>query len=215
MIKHWRKQWFRRQRRLRRSMHNTRLYAVFGRHVLHPRLWRSDKRSIAGGLALGLFVAFVPIPIFQMLLVVGGAILWKVNMPLGVAACWVTNPITAVPIFVAAYKTGSALLTHNEQTMKVVSLFVPQGKTGNIIREGIYLTTGSLLFAVLAAVIGYLSVQLLWTIMERLGVARKKTAAYRLNTEDCRPQTEDCRPKTLQLSPPRTEVGENGHGQTS
>ena len=174
MLKLWRKQWFRRQRRFKRSMHGTRLHAVFGRHVLHPKIWRTDKRSIAGGLALGLFMAFMPIPIFQMLLVVGGAILWRVNMPLGLAACWVTNPITAVPIFVTAYKTGRALLTHHEQAVRFVSLFVPAGKTGNIIREGIYLTTGSLLFAVLAAAAGYLGVLLLWKIMERTGVIRKR-----------------------------------------
>lgn len=154
-------------------MQGGRLHALFGKQVFHPKVWKSDKRSIAGGLALGLFVAFLPIPIFQMLLVACAAILWQLNLPLALAACWVTNPFTAVPIFVTAHRFGKLLLTHHPHTVQFVNLFVPAGKkAGTIIREGIYLTTGSLIFAVLAALMGYLAVQLLWKIVAWAGVIR-------------------------------------------
>jgi len=73
MLKLWRKRWFRKQWQFKRSMRGSRMHAILGRHAFHPKVWRSDKRSIAGGLAVGLFTAFLPIPIFQMLLAAGGA----------------------------------------------------------------------------------------------------------------------------------------------
>lgn len=167
MIKIWRKKWFLKQRAFKRSMRGTRFHAIFGRHAFHPKLWRSDKRSIAGGLALGLFTAFTPTIPFQMLLAAGGAILFRVNLPIALAACWVTNPLTAVPIYVAARELGKTILTHHEHVNTFVNLFVPDGKLGSVIREGIYLTGGSMIFATLAAAAGYLGVQALWKIAER------------------------------------------------
>jgi len=150
------------------------MHAILGRHAFHPKVWRSDKRSIAGGLAVGLFTAFLPIPIFQMLLAAGGAILLRVNLPLALAACWINNPLTIVPIYMAARELGKALLTHNEHVDTFVNLFVPAGQFGPVIRGSIDLTSGLLIFATLAAAAGYLAIQLLWFIMARLAAVRKR-----------------------------------------
>ncbi len=169
MLKLWRKRWFRKQWQFKRSMRGSRMHAILGRHAFHPKVWRSDKRSIAGGLAVGLFTAFLPIPIFQMLLAAGGAILLRVNLPLALAACWINNPLTIVPIYMAAHELGKTLLTHNEHVGAFVNLFVPEGQLGPFIRRSIHLTCGSLIFATLAAGTGYLAIQVLWLIMARLG----------------------------------------------
>jgi len=174
MIKLWRKEWFRRQRRFKRSMRGGRLHAILGKHAFHPKVWKSDKRSIAGGLAAGLFIAMTPTIPAQMLLAAVAAIYFRVNLPIALAACWVTNPLTAVPIYVASQKLGKAMLTRSDHIAVFVDLFVPTGQMGRIIRGGIYLSTGSLVLAVLAAGIGYLSVQVLWAVMERFGVIRKR-----------------------------------------
>ncbi len=184
MIKLWRKRWFRRQRRLKRSMRGGRLHAILGRHAFHPKVWRSDKRAIAGGLAAGLFVAFTPTLPFQMLLAAVIAIYFKVNLPIALAACWVTNPLTAVPIYMAGRKLGKAMLTHNEHVEAFVNLFVPAGQMGPFIRGSIHLTSGSLILAILAASAGYLAIQVLWAVMARLGAVRKQTAECRMQTED-------------------------------
>lgn len=174
MIKLWRKQWFRRQRRFKRSMRGGRLHAILGKHAFHPKVWRSDRRAIAGGLAAGLFTAFTPTIPFQMLLAAVAAIYFKVNLPIAMAACWVTNPFTVVPIYWAARSLGRVLLTHNEHVEAFVNLFVPAGQSGPFIRGSIHLTSGLLILATLAGVAGYLTIQLLWTIMERLGIFRKR-----------------------------------------
>lgn len=173
MIKIWRKKWFLRKRTFKRSLRNTRFHSLFGNRAFHPKLWKSDRRSIAGGLAVGLFTAFTPTIPFQMLLAAVGSILFKVNMPLAMAACWVTNPLTAVPIYIAARNLGKTMLTHHGKVETFIALFVPEGHMGRFIQEGIYLTGGSLVFSALAASLGYLAVLGLWKAAEHAEAIRR------------------------------------------
>lgn len=79
-------------------------------HRLHdPNLWHLNRRSVAGGFAAGLFMAWVPVP-FQMLLAATAAVLLRVNLPLAVVTVWITNPLTMPPLFWLAYKVGTHLL---------------------------------------------------------------------------------------------------------
>ena len=85
-------------------------YLRFFGSLLHdPNLWHLNRRSASGAFAVGLFMAFVPVP-FQMLLAAGGAILFRVNLPLSVALVWLTNPLTMAPIFYFTYQLGLGLL---------------------------------------------------------------------------------------------------------
>jgi len=78
--------------------------------LLHdPNLWHLNRRSASGAFAVGLFMAFVPVP-FQMLLGAAGAILFRVNLPLSVALVWITNPLTMPPMFYFTYRVGVWLM---------------------------------------------------------------------------------------------------------
>ena len=55
-------------------------YGWFGRHLHSPDLWHFGRRSVAGGVGLGLFLCFIPIPI-QMMLAIPCAIVLRVNLP--------------------------------------------------------------------------------------------------------------------------------------
>jgi uncharacterized protein (DUF2062 family) len=81
----------------------------FGQRLAEPKLWHLNRRSIAFGLALGLFVGFMPI-LGQMLVAAALAIVARVNLPIAVMAVWITNPITMGPIYFIAYQTGAAML---------------------------------------------------------------------------------------------------------
>lgn len=179
MVKVWHKKWFLRKRSFKRSLRDTHIHSLLGSRAFHPKLWKSDRRSIAGGLAVGLFTAFTPTIPFHMLLAAVGAILFRVNLPLALAACWVTNPLTAVPIFVAARNLGKAMLTHHGKVERFIALFVPEGHMGRLIQEGIYLTSGSLVFSALAASIGYLAVLGLWAVARRAEGIRRRSGKPR------------------------------------
>jgi len=82
---------------------------IFGALLHNPALWHMNRRSVARAFAVGLFFAWVPVP-FQMVLAAAGAIYFHGNLPLSVALVWLTNPLTMLPMFYAAYKFGALLL---------------------------------------------------------------------------------------------------------
>lgn len=72
----------------------------------HPNQWHLNRHSVAGGVAAGMFAGMIPGPV-QMLSGALLAILFRVNIPVAMAATWYTNPITWGPLLFAAYWVGS------------------------------------------------------------------------------------------------------------
>jgi uncharacterized protein len=76
------------------------------RHILHhPNLWHLHRRSVAGGVAIGLFCGLIPGPL-QMISAALLAILFRVNLPVAAFTTLYTNPFTIVPLYLLAYETG-------------------------------------------------------------------------------------------------------------
>jgi hypothetical protein len=77
--------------------------------LTEPKLWHLNRRSVAGGVALGLFIGFMPM-LGQMFVAAALAIWLRVNLPIAAMSVWVTNPFTVAPIFFYAYKLGAWVL---------------------------------------------------------------------------------------------------------
>lgn len=163
----WLRLWRKKQASIRQTLRGSRLHRLWGQTLFHNLLWRTDRRSIASGLALGLFIAFTPTIPFQMTLAVIGALFLKVNLPIALAACWITNPLTALPIYTSAWKLGKYLIEHVEIIQAILQAHDIEGKPAQLILNGLYLWTGSLAFATLAAVFGAVAVNLLWRVRSR------------------------------------------------
>jgi len=87
------------------SVRQNRYIRFFGTALHHPNLWHLNRKSVAGGTAIGLFCGLVPGPL-QMLSAALFAILFRVNLPVAVILTWYTNPFTIVPLYYIAYKLG-------------------------------------------------------------------------------------------------------------
>ncbi|HPY77384.1 MAG TPA: DUF2062 domain-containing protein [Anaerohalosphaeraceae bacterium] len=182
----WLNAWRKRQISVRRSLKNTYLHKIWGRQLFHSMLWKIDRRSIAGGLALGLFIAFTPSIPFQMLLATCGAIYFRVNLPIALACCWITNPLTALPVYTAAWKLGKYIIGDIEFIQSFLEFYDFKDKTAQLILQGLYLWTGSLLFSFVSAVSAVAAVHLLWKIPLPLKsrMALKKTRRKRIQNNE-------------------------------
>lgn len=141
------------------TLKNHKSLGIFGRLILAPNLWHLNKRSVSGAFAVGLFCAFIPVP-FQMILAAGGALLFRVNLPLSVALVWVSNPITMPPIFYFAYLVGTWVL--DTPVMEIeFSLTYEWLKTGLLAIWQPFLL-GCFICATVSAIFGQVLMRLTW-----------------------------------------------------
>ncbi len=67
---------------------------------------RSSPRAIAGGLGLGMFIAFTPTVGIQFFLAIFFATLLGLNRPAAIVPVWITNPVTVAPVYTFNYLIG-------------------------------------------------------------------------------------------------------------
>ena len=81
------------------------------RFVVYRVLHADDTpHRLALGIALGLFIAWTPTIGVQMVLVLLAASVFKANRIVGLPIVWISNPLTAVPIYYVNYALGRFLI---------------------------------------------------------------------------------------------------------
>jgi uncharacterized protein (DUF2062 family) len=85
----------------------------FKTKVIDP-IWRAQgsAESVARGGAMGLWVALTPTVGIQTMIVLLLAVPLRANMPIAMAMCWITNPLTLIPFYFAFYWVGAVVLGH-------------------------------------------------------------------------------------------------------
>lgn len=152
---------------------------VFGRLLNDRDLWRLNRHSVSVAVAVGLFMAFVPLPA-QMLLAAAAAIVLGCNLPIAVATVWVTNPVTMPPIFYATYKLGAWLL---DQTPKPIEFELSvRWVVSKLVTVWQPFLLGCMVMGVLSAVAGYFTVRLLWRLHVVRGWRERKQRRARRQT---------------------------------
>lgn len=142
-----------------RGDHNFR--RLFGRLMHAPNLWHLNRHSVAWGVSIGLFMAFVPVP-FQMLLAAAAAILMSANLPVAVVVVWVSNPITVAPFFYSAYKLGASLLGTQPKSIRFeMSLDWLMTRLVDIWEPFLL---GCFVLGVISALLGHIMVKIIWRI---------------------------------------------------
>lgn len=140
------------------------LHRMLGERLFHHDLWRPTQRGSALGLAVGVFIALTPTLGVQLVLAGLAAYLLRVNIPLALGGCFITNPATAVFIYGFEYQVGVWLLgppepTELEGLSRILRTVVTHGKP---------MWAGSILCGGFAALVSYLLVMGLWTGVGKL-----------------------------------------------
>lgn len=148
----------------------------FERVLSSPYLWHINRQSISKAMAIGLLIAFIPIP-FQMLAALACAFMFQANVALSIALVWITNPFTIPPIIYLAYKIGNLVLMHTPEKVfalkgwgqwfaEIASLWQP-------------IIIGLILLGLTCSIVGYIITQFLW----KLYIIRKWQKRIKTRTE--------------------------------
>jgi uncharacterized protein (DUF2062 family) len=161
------------------SVRANRFVARFGNFLHHPMLWCLNRRSVAGGVAVGLFSGLVPGP-FQMITAALLAIPLKVNLPIALGTTLYTNPLTIGPLYLLAYEIGKLAIPGEAIPDPAPDMdFSHLGDWLDsflhwLLSLGKPLVLGLVLLAAGLAVLGYFGVHLAWRVQVILAWRRRK-----------------------------------------
>ena len=128
--------------------------------LLHdPNLFHLNRHSVSVAVFVGVFVAFLPIP-GQMPLAALLALVFRCNLPIAIVGCWITNPLTMVPVFYTTYELGRWIL-HTPPVKFSIELSWTW-LTEEFHRMWQPLMFGSVLAGLVLGFLGYLAMQAFW-----------------------------------------------------
>lgn len=138
--------------------------------LLSRQHWRFQHESVARGVAVGTFWAFV-IPFAQILVAVVHCTWWRANIPAAAAMTMVTNPLTIGFWLWLAYQLGALVLG------EPISSTAQTGDdaTSWLAVFGWPTVLGMGLFAIGGAALGYIGVKLIWRL--RIWIKRRARRA--------------------------------------
>ena len=124
------------------------------KHLHDPLLWKWNKQTIAKAFAIGLFCAFLPLPIHTILAAIL-AVIFSANILLSMFMVWVNNPITIVPIFYFTYKLGSSIIgIEMDPGFEFSFSYLME----NLATATLSLWVGGLITSTIAATLGYVTI---------------------------------------------------------
>jgi len=138
----------------RHTLTETSQFRPIRRFLGNPYLWHLNRRSVSGAVAVGLFSAYLPMPL-ETLVAAGLALVFRVNLPLSVALVWISNPLTWIPMYGAGYLLGAWLL--NEPFVSFDEMTVQW-----LLEQAVPLWLGCILLGLLFALLGFVATRILW-----------------------------------------------------
>ena len=158
------------------TIRNHKYLQIFGSLLHDPGLWHLSGRSVSAAVAIGLFVAFIPIP-FQMVLAAGIAIFARANLVVSSSIVWVSNPFTMPPMLYFSYKVGAWIL--DTPVHKFTFSPTVEWLTTELYAIWQPFLLGCFLLGALSSLIGYVLIYNLWR-MHVLARWQEKKAQWAL-----------------------------------
>jgi uncharacterized protein (DUF2062 family) len=165
------------------SVRQNRYIAWFGPWLQHHNLWHLHRRSVAGGVAAGLFAGLVPgsNPV-QFVVAAMLAIAGHVNLPIAVFVTLYSNPLTIVPLYYVAFRLGQLVMFEGGNGLPPIAFHL-EGKGFSewipaalqwLSSVGKPLVIGLPLLAVILALVGYFVVDYAWQLHVRYEWSRRR-----------------------------------------
>jgi uncharacterized protein (DUF2062 family) len=110
------------------AIRKNRYIALFGSWLHHHNLWHLHRRSVAGGVAVGMFAGLIPgsNPV-QFAAAALLAVIFRVNLPIAMVVTIYTNPLTIVPLYYLAFKLGQLVMMTDGESLPALA-FSLEGK---------------------------------------------------------------------------------------
>jgi uncharacterized protein (DUF2062 family) len=131
-------------------------------HWLKFRRLQGEPRSVALGAALGVFIGVTPTIPFHTALALSLAPLLRVSVIAAYMGIWISNPLTWVPQYIAAYEVGKYLLFPGQQPLCLPDQADFSTFLCILWRGGLALQVGGLLLGLPTAIMTYFGT--LWAV---------------------------------------------------
>jgi uncharacterized protein (DUF2062 family) len=144
---------------LKKTSSHKKLRDFIKKYKIRPEYLSTNRKMISRGVLIGLFIAFIPMPM-QMAAVLLFVPFVRFNVPIALAMCWLSNPITMPPMYYMEYLTGSFLLGIQPEPVQMTLEWF-KDNMGNIF---IPLYFGTAMFSIFGSLSAYFLVNYLWKL---------------------------------------------------
>lgn len=141
-----------------------------------PNLFHLNRQSVSLAFFVGIFVAFLPIPM-QMAAAALLALVVRCNLPIAVVLVWISNPLTMPVMLFATYQLGRWMLGSPPVAVSLELSWAWLTNEFSLI--WMPPLAGSLVSGLVFGTLGYITMRLFWrwTVIRNWRVRRRRRAA--------------------------------------
>ena len=153
----------------RDAITQSRLLRWLGPRIHDPLLWHVNRRSVARGVAMGVFFGLM-IPTGQIPAAAIASLLLRGNLWIAAVSTLVSNPLTYGPLYYFAYRLGAGVIgARTPANLTAEAVEQPMRMIDSLAQAWAWITgigqpllLGMLIMAVTGAFIAYWGTQLVW-----------------------------------------------------
>ena len=142
---------------LKKTSKHEKLKSFIKKYKIPKEYLSTNRKMVSRAVLLGLFIAFIPMPM-QMAAVIAFMPFFRFNVPIGLAMCWLSNPLTMPPMYYMEYLTGSFVLGTEIAPVEMTLDWFSE----NIDAIFLPLYFGTLIYSVVGSLGGYWLVNHFW-----------------------------------------------------
>jgi len=142
---------------LKKTSKSDKLKAFIKKSKIPPEFLSTNRKMLSRGVFLGIFIAFIPMPL-QMGAVLLFMPLFRFNVPIALAMCWLSNPLTMPPMYYMEYLTGSFFLGMQPEPVQLTLEWF----SDNLSEIFIPLYFGTALYSIFGSILAYWAVNHFW-----------------------------------------------------